>query len=85
MAEYEVTEMSKKKASPYPTTHQLAKWERETKHLGLPRSITQALKANGESMKQIVGISKNAKAAGRKRKTGIAQITSKSARRKKFK
>jgi len=53
----------------YPNSQQLARFERSIAHFNFPPGLTQANKASGESRK------------GKKRKYGIAQSSSTSARR----
>lgn len=65
----------------FPNARELAAFERSIADLNLPKGLTQALKANGESRALVTGISENKNPIKRQRKYGISQVSSKSARR----
>jgi hypothetical protein len=71
----------------YPSSREIAKFERSIRHLGLPKGLKAALDANGESLSTISGISRgesNTAIYKRRRKSGISLVSSKSARRTKI-
>ena len=71
----------------YPTSRQIAQFERDNQGLGYPRGLAQALRINNETLGGITGMARGESKScilNRRRKYGFAQVSSRSARRTKI-